>query len=112
MRVEMRFYSIFRLVTGQEELAIELPDESDVRDLLYRLARSCGKSFEEHVFSVDSGTLRHRVILLLNGKNLEFLQGLATSLHDGDQLAFLQPLSGGADPERDWPQPRKEKPHS
>ncbi|MBN1683494.1 MoaD/ThiS family protein [Candidatus Bathyarchaeota archaeon] len=32
---------------------------------------------------------------LVNGKNIEFLDGLATILHDDNELVILQPTTGG-----------------
>jgi molybdopterin converting factor small subunit len=32
---------------------------------------------------------------LVNGKNVEFLEGLETSLNDGDELIIIQPTTGG-----------------
>lgn len=32
---------------------------------------------------------------LVNGKNIEFLEGLKTILNDGDELIIMQPTTGG-----------------
>ena len=33
--------------------------------------------------------------VLINGRNIQFLQGRETILHDGDTVAFLPPVGGG-----------------
>ena len=33
--------------------------------------------------------------ILINGRNIQFLQGRETGLHEGDTVAFLPPVGGG-----------------
>ncbi|MCK5245993.1 MoaD/ThiS family protein [Candidatus Bipolaricaulota bacterium] len=40
---------------------------------------------------IDAGYLS----ILINGRNVRFLQGQDTGLHDGDTVAFLPPMGGG-----------------
>ena len=37
----------------------------------------------------------HRCRIFLNGRGIQFLDGLDTTVRDGDRLAFLFPLGGG-----------------
>ena len=43
------------------------------------------------VAGLDAGYLN----VLINGRNIQFLQGQDTMLNDGDTVAFLPPVGGG-----------------
>ena len=43
------------------------------------------------VAGLDAGYLN----VLINGRNIQFLQGRDTPLHEGDTVAFLPPVGGG-----------------
>ncbi|MCK5246700.1 MoaD/ThiS family protein, partial [Candidatus Bipolaricaulota bacterium] len=43
------------------------------------------------VAGLDAGYLN----VLINGRNIQFLQGHDTVLNDGDTVAFLPPVGGG-----------------
>ena len=43
----------------------------------------------------DSGALQPDVLVLVNGRNIVFLEDLATPLHGGDVVAVFPPVKGG-----------------
>ena len=44
----------------------------------------------------ESGELRHFVNVYLNGEDVRFLQGLATSTKPGDEVSIVPAVAGGA----------------
>jgi len=44
----------------------------------------------------EQGALRRHVNVFVNGESVKFLDGLATALSDGDEVAILPAVSGGA----------------
>lgn len=86
---------------GGHEHIIAIPDASSLKDLVDLLEQKYQFSFYD-VIQMDKITednpyeLRSaKIILLLNGRNISFLKGLDTLLHDGDDLFFLSPVGGG-----------------
>jgi len=43
----------------------------------------------------DTGQLLPSVTILVNGQDIRYLQGLNTTLRNGDEMAILVPLAGG-----------------
>ena len=44
---------------------------------------------------VDVGEVHHHVNIYVNSEGIEALQGLATPLKDGDEVAIIPALAGG-----------------
>jgi len=71
-----------------------LADRENLRDLLNRLGARYHR-FGEIVFERDAQRLTGQVIVFLNGRNVELLDGLETRLTDGDTLTFIPFVEGG-----------------
>ncbi|QRN85206.1 MoaD family protein [Clostridia bacterium] len=89
MKVEM--YSLVRQVTGEKELELEA---SDIEQALIQMAQRYGEEFESQVYSKKEG-LSDRINILLRGKNIHVLQGLATPLEHNDTISLFYSIEGG-----------------
>jgi len=88
MVVSVRLYAHIREVVGKEKLQLNLGRGATIQLLLSRLMAKYGRKVGE--------MLRGRnLVVMLNDKNIEFLDGPETSLEDGDRISILPPLSGG-----------------
>jgi molybdopterin converting factor subunit 1 len=83
MQVTVKLFGSIREAAGAKELAMSLPEGADVGDLRRLLARD-HPSFEE---------MGHRLRVAVN---YEVVSG-DTPLREGDEVAFLPPVSGGSD---------------
>ena len=81
MHVTVMLFGSIREAVGEKELSIELPDGATARELRRRLAD------RYPVFDAFGERLAVSV-------QLEVV-ALDTSLRDGDEVAFLPPVSGG-----------------
>ncbi len=81
MRITVKLFGSVREVTGAKDLCYELPDAARVGDLRARVAR-------------DHPALGRLGPRLRAARNLE-LVGEEAPLADGDEVAFLPPVSGG-----------------
>jgi MoaD family protein len=87
--VEVKFYTTLREVTGRETLKLRLKHGATVEQALERLVRRYGQNLARKL------SHRENWVVMLNDKNVAFLNGFETILKDGDRLAILSPLSGG-----------------
>ena len=85
---------IGKLMGARGEQKVFLPSGSTLFDLLMFLGEKYGEGFQKRVFTC-CGEIRKDLRLLLNGRDIAFLAGLETVLHDGDRFSILPPLAGG-----------------
>ena len=81
MLVKARFFAAYRELTGASTTEVELPEGTTVADLLEAL-RERGPSF---------GALPPTPAVAVN---LEYAP-IGTTLHEGDEVAFIPPVAGG-----------------
>jgi molybdopterin converting factor small subunit len=70
-----------------------------VADHVGQLLQALKDRVSDGLFHVDrlydeTGQLRPSVIILINGQNMRFLEGLETELSDGDEV-YIMPVIGG-----------------
>lgn len=73
---------------------INVPYEGDL-DLHTLLLRLCDTPARQRALFLDSGLLRTELQVLVNGRNIIFLQGLQTTLRGGDEVSIFPPMYGG-----------------
>jgi molybdopterin synthase catalytic subunit len=86
MRVRVLLFASLREAVGQKQLELELPADATLAELMAKLER-------EHAVLAR---YRGRLLVSLNEERMP----LETQLGEGDEIALLPPVSGGA--ERAW----------
>jgi molybdopterin converting factor subunit 1 len=81
MIVRSLFFAQYRDFAGSDEIAVELPDQATVADLVQRL-RADGNGLSK---------LPAKPVVAVN---MDYAP-LATALRDGDEVAFIPPVAGG-----------------
>ena len=99
MKVVVRLYLFLRDVLGSKEVALELPEGSSVSELLQIMREQYGLPDR---ISTEYGNLvliendqPVGLIILVDGRNIKQLQGLATVLKDGSVITLFPPAAGG-----------------
>lgn len=88
MVVFLKVYANLREIIGKEAVTLILRKGASVQGALDRLIARYGEEVGKMVFG-------RNLVIMLNDRNVEFLEGLNTRLQDGDRIAILPPLSGG-----------------
>ena len=94
MEVEVKYYAMLREASGRKREVFRLPEGSSVGDLLGVIVDGYGEPFSRYVFDSE-GRVRDFLSFMLNGINVNSLEGLDTRLGEGDVLAMLPPIGGG-----------------
>ncbi|MEE8355445.1 MAG: MoaD/ThiS family protein [Candidatus Bathyarchaeia archaeon] len=79
MKVKLKFFASFRLLTGTAGTELEIPEGTKTGDLM------------EIVREMYSGFNEKKVLYAVNGDYV----GEEVGLREGDAIAFFPPVSGG-----------------
>jgi len=79
MKVKLRFFASFRILTGEAETEVDIKEGARTGDLL-SLVRERYEGFEDKI-----------VLFAVNGEYV----GEGVGLEEGDVVAFFPPMSGG-----------------
>jgi MoaD family protein len=95
MKVTLHTILGLKEAMGQGLTEIDLPDGSTIEDLLTYLKQRSGERLSRRLFDPDSGAVLPYVRIMVNGQTIQFLEGMETSLKEGDEVLILPPVSGG-----------------
>lgn len=94
MNIEIKFFTYLREIVGKKKISLELKNIISVEELISLLAKKYGEDFREYIYS-NNENVADFLSFLINGKNINNLQGFGTLLRDGDIVAILPPVGGG-----------------
>ncbi len=88
MRIKIKVFFTLREKLGWKEKTIDVPDGTTVGDLIEmfpmikeEIERYRAKGFD--------------MIIMVNGRHIQFLNGLSTMLRENDSVEFFPPAAGG-----------------
>ena len=87
MKVKAVFLQEFYEMIGRFEVEVELPEGATVRDLIEYIDSKIKEGFKGRVLD-EKGEVRYPIEIAVNGRRIEFLEGLNTRLKDGDRVVF------------------------
>ncbi len=88
-------------ILGQRELELLRPGGSTVQELITSMIDTFGTRLSSVIYGSekDGGQVAERVFphvrIMVNGKDIEFLDGMATRLKEGDAVLILPMVAGG-----------------
>jgi molybdopterin synthase sulfur carrier subunit len=94
MKVEVKFFTSLREITGKKMDEIQLQSAITVKELLTLLSEKYGEKFREYVYNKER-KVQDYLSFLVNGININVLQGFDTKLKEGDIIAIIPPVGGG-----------------
>ena len=93
-RVAVKMLGVVKEVVGFEEDIIDVPKGANVSTTLQVLIQKYGADFRDALLDPVTGT-PVTTLILVNGVEIGNLQGLETSISDGDDLVLLSVTHGG-----------------
>ncbi len=94
MEITVHYFTVLRKITGKRQERIKVKEDSTLEDTLSVLVEKYGEHFREHVTS-PKGKKGLQLVLLINNQDSKQLNGLKTTLKDGDTLSLILPIAGG-----------------
>jgi sulfur-carrier protein len=91
--VQVKIYATLRDLVGISKTEINLPEPTPASQVLNHLGRLY-PALEPKIFD-GIGRLKGSITVLLNGRSLEYLDGLDTLVTDTDKLSLFPPVGGG-----------------
>ena len=92
MRVKVKFLAHFRELFGGEVTEVEGAKITDIRNLLELLCNSPER--REAIFD-RTGALSPEVLVMSNGRQIQFLNGVQTALGNEDVVVLAPRVYGG-----------------
>ena len=89
----VKLLAMLRDVAGAHELEVPLADGATVRDMIDALGAVC-PALRAKVVNAD-GELTGAAQIMINGRNVKWLQGLDTRIAATDELCLLPMVGGG-----------------
>lgn len=93
MSIRVKFYASLRELIGEEEVSVDYDGMEDVGDILKKVV-SKEKDIRDRSF-LDDSTIKDNVIILKNGRNIEYLDGIDAIVEDDDSIALFPIVAGG-----------------
>lgn len=91
MEIELKLFATLRETVGQKSVARDIDEESTVGDVL----RDLVTEYPALEIFDDTGEVYGHVNVLINGRNVQHLDGLETVLSENDTIGVFPPVEGG-----------------
>lgn len=91
--VHIRLIGTIREAAGKSELSLESCE--DIKEVMISLVKLLGDRFEKVIYDQVLNNPLPNVLILLNGIEVNNLNGLKTKIHDKDTLVLLSVTHGG-----------------
>jgi len=91
MKIKVKVFATLRDMVGWKEKEYDV-EAKDINDFLEDVV---GGKLYDIIMDKDKGQLLPQYKILLNGRDIDFLEGLKTKLKDQDFIAIFPPVGGG-----------------
>lgn len=93
MQIKVQVMSSLKYIAKKSKISFNIEEEATVLSLLNKIRKVDEKLF--NAILDQEGELKSGIIILVNKRDIDVLQGLDTKLQDGDTVFFLSAVHGG-----------------
>jgi molybdopterin synthase sulfur carrier subunit len=94
MVITVKFVGSFRSISGKSKLTLEFEGTVPLRKAIREIAEKLPK-LKRVLVDPELKDPRPNTLILVNGKEINVLNGLDTALADGDEVVFVPVVHGG-----------------
>jgi len=91
-KVNLNLLNVFYLLTKEKALEYE---GNTVKDVISQFLKDYGDKLDLQMVSKNKKKLNSQILILVNGRNIKYLDGYKTKLQDGWNIHLSVPLAGG-----------------
>jgi MoaD family protein len=95
VNVKVKLLGVFRGLSGRSQLSIEVDEPAVMRKFVKKLAESFSPEFKRVLVDPELDDSRPNTLILVNGREISVLDGLATEICDGDEVVLIPVSHGG-----------------
>lgn len=93
--VKVRTILDLKKIIGSGEATLLIPPASTLKELLGIMIEKWGQELATRICEPDAIRPLPYIRLMVNGRDIAFLNRLETELQEGDEILILPPVSGG-----------------
>lgn len=90
----MRFFGVFRSIIGKNKLTIKFKGAVPLKEAINQVVEEMPR-LRRTLIDPELEDPRPNTLILVNGKEINVLNGLETMLKDGDEVIFIPVLHAG-----------------
>jgi molybdopterin synthase sulfur carrier subunit len=96
IKIKAKFYVNVRRFIGKKEVEISLagPEEHTIREVIEKIDELEHKGFKEKIMGTEDRP-GSSIRVVLNGRQIDFLQRFDTRVKNGDEISFFPLIGGG-----------------
>ncbi len=96
MRVHVKLYGVLKTAAKTERLELDFESSISIRQLVNKLVSVIARhEFETYLIDADTKDPRPNALILVSGTEIGALNGIDSTLRDGDEVVFLPVAHGG-----------------
>jgi len=93
--VKVRTILAIKKILGKGEIELSVPEKSTLQELVTTLVNNFGDDLASLLLESETRNVLPHIRLMVNGRDIAFLDGMETALQSGDEVLILPPVSGG-----------------
>ena len=82
-------------ILGASEVTLSISEGSTLEELLLIMVDKWGEDLSSRLFDSSSKQILPYIRIMINGRDIAFLNRLKTEIQDNDQVLILPPAGGG-----------------
>jgi len=93
-KIKIKLLGIFKKTLGKDQILLETGESEKLRDVIQKLAES-SPGLRRILIDPELGDPRPNAVILVNGREINLLEGLETEVSDRDEIVLIPVTHGG-----------------